>query len=383
MSGEAFVDTREEERKEKVKQVCREMLRAIRDFDPKKLAGSPLQRQIDAILANPAIDFTNYKILSKDALLGKFMGHDLDNTANNVLLNREVTRENESENEKRRSVGVILKYWPHYSSIMEDICLRGLDNRKIDKEHLREFNFATFSELLAGFKGNMREKMFAKSSETASLVSNRLDISKKLKELTFLNSVDPAKIAGEKCCVVPGVVINALYNIVRNAAGEYLKMDAEGKIILDESGVPTELGAERVNVSVYKEGKFIVFRVVDNGKGMTPDYLEEGAPKNIFAEGRSHRGSSGYGLTNMPQRLKSMGAHLRVLTWQRDNPSAPSALFDSMETDIGGSDSVEKPARGAKEWVDLMWKERVKVAQQVGFAPSTIFEIRIPIINEK
>lgn len=390
MRGEAFVETKE---REKVMHVCNEMLQGIRNFDVDSLREKTLQECISEILKNSALKADNYDVLNKDGLLKKFIGHDLNNMANIILGYREALYSSKTERAKERAAEMILKYWQRFSLIMEDICLRGIDNHSVDKKYFRKFDFVALEESMDLLEQSLRDKLKDKrfnisnikelsKSSASHIVSpsrKKLDISIKLDEerLDFPKSNDYSDLENVNISVAPGVVVNALNNIIRNAAGEYIRVGESGKPILDEQGNPEEIGAELINVSIFKEENYVIFRVVDDGKGMTPDYLTEGTKTNIFAEGRSHRQSSGYGLTNMQQRLGSMGVNLRVLSFAREVGKVRPALFESDH-----SDAVEGKQEDRDNLDDILQNERMKVARKVGFAPSTIFEIKIPITKK-
>lgn len=389
MGGEAFVDgVVMREKKDKLSRVCDEMLQGIREFDVKKMSSLSLQEKIQEILKNSALDVNNFKILQKDEFLRGFIGHDLGNIASVVLGNSQVVGLGFDDDRKEERIELIFKYWPRYSLIIEDICLRGIDEKKIDKKYFHEFDAEPIIESMVLLEKGLHDKIADKifrinnkeklgRSPATNIISTdhrKIDVSVCLRGLKFPEAEEMANLIGSELQGVPGAVINDVNNIVRNAAGEYLKRDAKGKPILDQDGNPIEIGAENIDVSIFKEDDFVVFRVVDDGKGMPQDYLSEGSKNNIFVRGNSGRGSSGCGLADMPARLESMGSHLRVLTFERDVQDSQPAFFDS--NNMNNASSLEELSNRDHK----LREERSRISEQIGFVPSTVFEIRIPIV---
>lgn len=102
---------------------------------------------------------------------------------------------------------------------------------------------------------------------------------------------------GEEVRTSQGAVFNLLFNVIRNAA----------RISVD---------ADTVNLIISRGKDDLIFRVVDNGKGMAPELIDPTNEKNTF-RGISYSGSTGIGLRNLPERLRALGATLAVTTRQR------------------------------------------------------------------
>ena len=67
-------------------------------------------------------------------------------------------------------------------------------------------------------------------------------------------------------------------------------------------GVKKKRGKSLIRVWGYREGDCLVFKVVDNGKGMTKETLQE--LRNNIEKPIDQRGSDSFGLANVNQRIK-------------------------------------------------------------------------------
>ena len=408
--------------KKSIEIICRGLLQEIRDISAVDFVDcdlddqESLQRVVDKILSSPIFDERVYGgIKEASPYLKKFMGHDLGNLAMVVIGNTQLLQEKKLGKYNKHAVQNIMRQWPVFSLIMEDICLRGVSKRKVDKEYFRDFDLASMNDAIGGTKKIILEKLKMKkwrlqnadllgksaAAHMVGLGGDRVDVSVNLEEVSLpdMDITHLPVMENEELVGAPGAIVNAVCNIMRNAAGEYLKSVKSGS-----DGKATEFeeaGAEHVAVEADiredDEGnRYVVFTVVDDGKGMSADYLQEGTKKNIFQEGRSHRESSGYGLTNLPGRLHSMQAKLRVWSMERDKETPLPAFFDSSgalenkwrqeveEESLGKktteADILAEIARRRDEWI---LEQRALVGEKVGFTPSTVFELWGPRVIEK
>lgn len=149
-----------------------------------------------------------------------------------------------------------------------------------------------------------------------------------------VNTIGP----NEEVQTVRGTVINAIANMIRNARKE-------------------AVNAPHLSVTTTREGDELVYRVIDDGKGMAKEQLN---PANleqfIFRKGVSGTGSTGLGLAGLHTRIESIGGRMTVMTRQRDSGS------DEFVTYVSSGEGGEWPKEDGMR-----------------FRPSTIFEIRLPI----
>ncbi|MBU2542574.1 hypothetical protein KJ785_03375 [Patescibacteria group bacterium] len=169
-----------------------------------------------------------------------------------------------------------------------------------------------------------------------------------IKEKFKFKEIDPRSLLqeDEEVITVPGVIVNSLMNMVRNSCAE-------------------RSVATIVEVDVEREGDLIVFRVIDNGKGMAQQHLEKGHSDAgyIFDKGKksSGTGSTGLGLANLDKRITSLDGILRVAS-KRKLP------------DVGYGEQVNFTTETGEEKLPDIELQKNQ---------STIFEIHLPITKKK
>ncbi len=149
----------------------------------------------------------------------------------------------------------------------------------------------------------------------------------------------------EEIRLAPGQVGNTIFNIISNASKE-------------------AVGATRGQLTLEREDDYIVVRIMDNGIGMPPEQAG-----TIFAEGKSFTGSTGYGLANLDNRLKSSGVILRLAT-------VPRKRLDRLTTHEPDLDYTYFANDSQYQGRDNLY--HIIVDQ----AFSTIFELRLPITKK-
>jgi len=254
-----------------------------------------LEEMVKDILSNPILQIENVGVMQEDKLLGKFIHHDVSNMMTLVIINMELLSGKSSTALcKVRALKIILDKLAIYSLILEDILLRKVNIKKLP-EHSREFEVEYLWE---GLK---------------SLKNNQIAVERRLHKMFELPGNFPSLQPGEKIVGNPGVIANGLFNVIRNGCAK--EVDST-RVVLD---------------AVIERGKNseLVLRVKDNGIGIPPEFLDEKDLKYIFRMGTSHRGSTGQGLADMPERLKQSGADLSVSSSPRVGDSeAWSTIFE-------------------------------------------------------
>lgn len=165
----------------------------------------------------------------------------------------------------------------------------------------------------------------------------------------------------EEVLTVPGVISNALMNMVRNSCKD-------------------RINASDIQLFCLRDGNELVFRVIDDGRGMRKQHLTRGYVKHynetaedapftdelnsgfIFGGGEKNSGtkSTGLGLSGLDKRIASLGGVLRV---------ASKRQFENGETGEQINFTTEV---GDKKLAPI----------KLGDADSTIFEIRLPITKK-
>lgn len=230
----------------------------------------------------------------------------------------------------------IIDGWILYRHVVEDLLLRNVDSTAIRGEDIYPCRIESIQRSLAVFEQVLRTK---------ENVGEKLRI-----------HIDPNLFSElEMIQTNPGVILNAVMNMVRNACAGYID-------------------ASSVEVDITRDGNSLLINIRDSGIGMPPSYLDKQHEKYIFAEGRSHRASSGYGLTHMPERVASLGGELSVKSRERVSlpdgritQSSHEAFMSTNETRTPNTLHLGKitsyDSNGGTQYVHA----------------STIFQLRIPI----
>ncbi len=367
-----------EYKENEVREACISILQGVKELNIPLLMTLSGQELYGKLAKNPLCIRKYYDLLSKNEVLKKYIGHDLNNLATGIypILELYSIRPND------KNIKEIFKRLSRFAYIMEDICLRGIDEKDVDNRHNRPFEIEDIGETLDLLIGGINDKISVKKTSLANGryryldEDTKIDVSSRLEKIPRLDFTNVKLLVGEHLHGVPGVFINALSNTVRNAAGEFLKKNEVGEVEM-VSNLPIEVGAEHVKVTANKkkfDGKeCISFKVTDDGVGMPQSYLDPNSENFIFRFGRSHRLSSGYGLTNMPERLESMGTKMTVWTIKKD--SGKVSLYDN-----SGYPKKEAQDRDITE-SDWLAEQKEMIEKQVGFKPSTVFEFLLPILK--
>lgn len=335
--------------KAEIKKMALRMLGEIREF---LSPGQDLRAQIERIMDSEVLNFDNYQALVafEQAQGRHFIGHDLKNTASTVLGRVQMWHSPRSAEREKKELPILSDGgWrlKTYLLVMEDILLRLVDDDRIAPKYQRPIVFQDILEAVTGLKEE-KDKLQNKYGDGGEWLEIRNE------------GVDLKDDEGLYGC--PGLVANGLLNIIRNAR-------------------EAEIGAKRVILEVKREGVEVAVRVIDDGRGMSSEHLDEKSKNNVFLLGRSHRKSSGYGLANMPSRMDSTDTLLTVATFLQpqkypiDRPE--SALVQDSFSFYQNQQSDEEQT--AEKWTE--WRQEVR--ENYGFLPSTMFELRLPILKKK
>ncbi len=243
----------------------------------------------------------------------------------------------------------LLYVWDRYFVVVEDMLLRMVSKEKISSE----FQTGTDVDALKGVDDyfNTRElesiRVFSTKAGSAYKKINGIQINLVSNEVwgNLNMELKDKKIGGNS-----GLVGNFVLNALRNALKDRVE-------------------ATTVTQAVEIKGDWLVIRIVDNGKGIRPKFLQKGYKEideitgkekeiYIFHEGASGTGSTGKGLADFDTRLASVGGELYVST---------KTVSDGM--------------------IRFQYGSTIEKANEVEFDESlehgTVFEIRLPIIQKQ
>ncbi len=312
-----------------------------------KIAQGPDQaviEEIQSLVINPQQEtiFSKslYDRLLGDAELGATLRHDTAGSANTFLLHLGLLREFTPSKPRAwerftRSLKAFLKVCPRYFLVLEDILLRKIE--KSSKEvPVLPLNTIFADQALTELR-NSREvegRVQSLFGEEASAEKGSV-ASKPLQHFSSLNN-------GEQIMAPTGEVMNAIFNIIRNAS----------KI---------EVGAEHAACEISRVGNEIIVHVIDDGHGMSGDQLE-----HIFKKGVSFTGSTGLGLAGLDARFARR--HIRLFIASRRKTNQPGDAMTFAEAHMYPSHSAE-----ATRLQSFLTDRNA----------ATIFEIRLPITKKE
>lgn len=302
------------------------------------LVGSEIKHWFGAM--GPAL-----RHLMGDPKMARFVLHDVSGEASNAvgyadLMSNELDSDKQHVDPKRfsRDLRVFTNYWERYWVPVQDALLRYLSGAEVPLEYIKDLDLGMLQHLLKCFE---TQEMVGLRKKSAIDESNYHKIDEKKLKLdidwqSLLSVLDGRAVKGNE-----GVIYNFILNSLRNALKDLVE-------------------ARNVSASVFVEGEELVVRVMDDGKGINSNGLNPGNDSFIFKGGSSGTKSTGLGLSNSDQRIKSIGGSLSVVSFSREDgkintySNAPEFKFDLEEF------NQKREAAGD-----------VKV--------STVFEIRLPI----
>ena len=146
-----------------------------------------------------------------------------------------------------------------------------------------------------------------------------------------------------------GVIVRMVTNMIRNAT-------------------EPAFGVSHIEVKKYREGSELVYDISDDACGIPPDMFDPTSKKFIYSTGPEKSGheSTGTGLAGVGEIAASMG--IKVMVLSRLKKDAGDSIYVGTLAESDGSDNVRyTPLR-----------QEVKDTQE----PSTLFQIRLPIIKK-
>ncbi|MFZ2190173.1 MAG: ATP-binding protein [Candidatus Magasanikiibacteriota bacterium] len=276
----------------------------------------------------------------EESEMSDYFKHDLDADSRHACSNlMSITGEEDDKDFDRQTMQFFVKGWRRFYVAVEDMLLRKIYETKISKEDVSELNLEVMKDVIDYFGENEKSHMDKFAYEMPAY-SN-------IEQKKFTNEIDfnalQAQLHDKEIKANTAVVMNLLLNEIRNSLKDKTEID----------GVTTG-----VALSAHVEGKQLVLQVIDDGKGISAIDLDPESPSFIFRKGTTKTDSTGLGLANAQERIATMGAELRVISYRNDEDKTnfypPESKFD----------------------LDEFNKNRVKEGKMKA---RTIFEIRLPI----
>ncbi len=243
----------------------------------------------------------------------------------------------------------VLSRWGRYAVGTEDILLRVVSEKEISQEYQHGLDLDIIKSSMRYFSIDELNNIKSFSKEPGSAYS---EIINKNIDLSVLENWDKlvAELGDRKIGGNSGVVGNFLLNALRNS-------------------IKDRILANNIKLTAEIKGDVFVLRVEDDGKGiekkyLKPEYLEvdsvTGEEKSIyiFGEGTSGTNSTGIGLSNLDNRIASIGGELYL--------SSKSNIDGMVRFQAGGTD-----------------EDRDEIHFDENLEHGTVFEIRLPITKEK
>lgn len=291
---------------------------------------------INEILSSPCFNKAKFDFLNSQSLDKTTQAqHDLNNFSSGLFGIVELLREDLGTLE---DIKTVYDNWSGFAMALEDVLLH---EQKLEtkEEQVNQrpldlvFLMAGINQLItSGAVGGRVKKLFGQQ---------------KLPDLSGILKTD------EQIMTQPAVVSNFLFNDFRNASSD------NGE----------EKKASQLNFDVVRDDNELIFRVIDNGRGMSAQQLDPNNPKYIFGKGEqsSGSGSTGIGIAEAPERLNQFAnAQLRVWSRPKGDMNAP---YNTFPPDSG----INIPVLEMKE------SDPNNPAASV---VSTIFELRLPITKK-
>lgn len=275
-----------------------------------------------------------YNTLLDDAELGKTLKHDIGTPATTFFLHVGILSEftpSKPDAWERfgRSLHGFLKVAPRYFIGLEDILLRKIEKSGQAIPDL-PLNAAFADKALTELRSS--SELQGRVRELFGVIPSEAD--NEPKPLQHF----PALAEEEHIMAPTGEVMNALFNIIRNAS-------------------KTEVGAEHGACEISRVGDEVIIRVIDDGHGIPGDKLE-----SIFEKGVSFTGSSGLGLAGLDERFAKKQVGFLVASRSKLSQPADPAVF--------GETHIYPEAPTDTERLQSLLNDR---------NAATVFEIRLPI----
>jgi len=342
---------------EKLKWVLANIKRCHEEFFPLlyNVASEPSQENwqklCESELASQVFSSDLYQFLLCDKVLKDAVNHDLNDKIVFPLIGyhdiflavKNQPEKKVSKEEMKKHAIRLLNYGLPFIFVAEDLIIRRLT---INKKNTGESALVT---ALSDKDMQLAEKSL-RACKIIDLFSalrangvykddhQKVDLSHASKNIELADD--------EKIKIIPGMIINAVYNIARNG--------------IKPRGERT---AQKAFISMDREGDEVVFRVSNDGAGLPKERIvKDNREENIFA-GKSTEQGQGWGVRGLPDRMTMAGANFKV--WSRTG-----GVWHDSETQKDGEKESVPPF------------EILSDVDGVEHNLNVIFEIRLPITKK-
>lgn len=273
----------------------------------------------------------------------------------------------------RHSFQSLSNSWERYYVAIQDVYMRTINANEVPDEFNTGLDLGVIREVVNYFGGKEMVKMSANTSVYKNLNKKQVSFPTDANWEAIQAKLEGKKIMGNTA-VIGNFAVNELRNILRDV-----------------------VGAEHISVSVKVLPSEVSIRFEDDGCGMNREQLGSDNEKSIFHKGTSGTGSTGLGIANFDSRVVSMGASMYVLSKPQYNEKMVRGSSDELEISDTLEATMPDPLTGVKAYVKHFSDPRLEPARfrwggddlkmaKVPFVDSdhgTVFEIRLPIINQE
>lgn len=283
-------------------------------------------------------DKIDVSTLKQDLDFAKFFDHDIGTLWGGLSFSLQNFRRKINSKDSippLESFQKVLSLWVEFSLIMEDVLshkLHASEHRWAEQE-LVQSSFA--NQVISSFEKRLNIEM-------------QKDIHSDLNRRGYNPLGELDRFSIENSAFIPPVVLNIVFNIIRNACR-----------------FSVQAGEKKVKFTIENQPDKLRLQVTDNGVGMMSDQLNSDSDEYIFKKGVSGEGSSGIGLAQAPERLEGI--------------AKASICVASRKKDLNSGTYGKVSFTANVSLVDRERLEKILTDDDL----STIFEIQLPVPSKE
>jgi len=243
--------------------------------------------------------------------------------------------------ESKRGLEIFYSVLNRWYVSVEDLLLRSIDDKEISSDNVVPMDLDKMLNVFSNFENEGIGHIFVDETERVE----KGDLEPENRQYSQINSKNffiefseenlKGQLAGRKVMGNDGLIDNLLLNMSRN-------------------GLKDQMEAKNVYFDAFVEGNELVLRVMDDGKGISKEYIDPSNQNCIFSHGVSGTGSSGLGLADINTRVPSAGGELRLVSQGRGEEytttfSTGQALSEDYLEKINQNRSADKKIKTAFE----------------------------------
>jgi hypothetical protein len=252
----------------------------------------------------------------------------------------------------KRNISGFMEPWERCYISLEDVLLRVIEPHKVEDDFVGSLDNGMMERMISFFgdkeMGQMLHDGLRKPSAYDPSGSQYQDVRADMYVPEIADDFFETDLSDREIKGVNGVVLNFMFNCLRN-------------------GLKDRMEAENVFLNMKMEGRELVIRIMDDGKGIDTDSLDPSHERFIFREGESGTESTGFGISNFHSRVESMGGRVKVLSYKQE------------EKTYSGFDSDNQDNNWESDLKEFNGRRDSKRLNPV----NTMFEVRLPLIDKK